>query len=263
MKQRIITASWLIAIIVGALLLGKTALAVLLAVFSLGGVYEHSRLLTEDKNPVKNSALILADLAVLAAAYFAPRYLFDVYIAAVLILFSVEMMVKEPYADRCAIMVWGLTYTGLFMALGIRLVLHEQGYYVIIPAALSCASCDNAAYLVGSAFGKHKLTPISPHKTVEGAVGGFFGGYIVFAASYFFAGQADIPDKMLFYFAGGIIFGIIGQFGDLAASIVKRKYGVKDYGTVFPGHGGFLDRFDSYLFAFAAAYVYADIFMGL
>ena len=176
MKQRIITASWLIAIIVGALLLGKTALAVLLAVFSLGGAYEHSRLLTEDKNPVKNSALILADLAVLAAAYFAPRYLFDVYIAAVLILFSVEMMVKEPYADRCAIMVWGLTYTGLFMALGIRLVLHEQGYYVIIPAALSCASCDNAAYLVGSAFGKHKLTPISTHKTVEGAVGGFFGG---------------------------------------------------------------------------------------
>ena len=110
--------------------------------------------------------------------------------------------------------------------------------------------CDVFAYLVGSLFGKHKLIPeISPKKTVEGAIGG-----IVFAAfSYLLYGFIvdmvvdTIVVDYLFLGIFGTVLSIVSQIGDLIASLIKREYGVKDYGKLFPGHGGVMDRFDSVL----------------
>ena len=110
--------------------------------------------------------------------------------------------------------------------------------------------CDVFAYLVGSLFGKHKLIPeVSPKKTVEGSIGG-----IVFAAfAYLLYGF--IVDKVVdtidvnYLFLGifGTLLSVVSQIGDLIASLIKREYGVKDYGKLFPGHGGVMDRFDSVL----------------
>lgn len=110
--------------------------------------------------------------------------------------------------------------------------------------------CDVFAYLVGSLFGKHKLIPeISPKKTVEGAIGG-----IVFAAlSYMLYGFIvdmivdNIVVNYLFLGIFGSVLSVVSQVGDLIASLIKREYGVKDYGKLFPGHGGVMDRFDSVL----------------
>ena len=120
---------------------------------------------------------------------------------------------------------------------------------LLLPFVLSF-SCDSGAYLAGRAFGRHKLAPVvSPHKTVEGAVGGLLGnviGGLVFAflmRHFNVAGAGYLQMTAL-----SLVCGVISQLGDLSFSLIKRQYGIKDYGRVFLSHGGVLDRFDSVLF---------------
>lgn len=119
---------------------------------------------------------------------------------------------------------------------------------------------DSAAYFAGRAFGKHKLAPVvSPKKTVEGAIGGVLGSMLLGVAvtlvyTKFYGRLVGIPAASLgwkYYLiimALGALGSILGIVGDLFASAVKRQCGIKDYGTIFPGHGGILDRFDSVMF---------------
>ena len=121
--------------------------------------------------------------------------------------------------------------------------------YLLLPFVLSF-SCDSGAYLAGRAFGRHKLAPVvSPHKTVEGAVGGLLGnviGGLVFAFLMRHFNGAGLGYLQMT--ALSLACGVISQLGDLSFSLIKRQYGIKDYGRVFLSHGGVLDRFDSVLF---------------
>ena len=117
--------------------------------------------------------------------------------------------------------------------------------YLLLPFILSF-SCDSGAYLAGRAFGRHKLAPVvSPHKTVEGAVGGLLGNLIGGLVFAFLNGGGPDYLRMIML---SLICGVISQLGDLSFSLIKRQYGIKDYGRVFLAHGGVLDRFDSVLF---------------
>lgn len=123
------------------------------------------------------------------------------------------------------------------------------GLFVIILVFVASWMCDVGAYLVGSFMGKHKLIPeISPKKTVEGAIGGIiiatssFLLYGLIIDSFFGVGVNYIRLAVF-----GFLLSIVSQLGDLVASLIKREYGVKDYGRIFPGHGGVMDRFDSIL----------------
>lgn len=114
---------------------------------------------------------------------------------------------------------------------------------------------DGLAYIVGTKIGKHKLTPISPKKTVEGAVAGIIGSIFcldVFAIGMNLAFGLKIGIWQITLIS--IILGIIGQIGDISASAIKRYCGIKDFSEVLPGHGGFLDRLDSLLFIAPFAY---------
>jgi phosphatidate cytidylyltransferase len=120
-------------------------------------------------------------------------------------------------------------------------------FLVVLVFVISWVS-DTAAFAVGSLIGKHKLIPeVSPKKTVEGAIGG-----VVFSAllcPLYGLGLdliiENIQVNYLYLFLFGLVLSVVSQFGDLMASLIKREYGVKDYGRIFPGHGGVLDRFDS------------------
>ena len=118
---------------------------------------------------------------------------------------------------------------------------------------------DTSAYFAGRAFGKHKLAPVvSPPKTVEGAVGGVLGSmlagcvltlvYSLLSAHYNVLSIGVQPRHYLVLLGMGAVASVLGILGDLFASSVKRQVGIKDYGTIFPGHGGILDRFDSVMF---------------
>lgn len=104
---------------------------------------------------------------------------------------------------------------------------------------------DTLAYFTGRFFGKHKLCPnISPKKTVEGAIGGVASTGIVAVVVYGFVKGWDVLPLVL-VFVASVLLAIVSIFGDLFASVVKRHFDVKDYGKLFPGHGGVMDRFDS------------------
>ena len=117
---------------------------------------------------------------------------------------------------------------------------------------------DTGAYLVGVAFGKHKLgTPVSPRKTVEGTIGGLVVGTLI----GFGLGLVLLKDTFSWQDATfiGLLLSVLGQLGDLSASLMKRTAGVKDSGDVIPGHGGFIDRCDSLIFSTPALYYYWEL----
>ena len=116
---------------------------------------------------------------------------------------------------------------------------YDAIYFILLILCFAWGG-DTAAYFAGRAFGRHKLAPIvSPHKTVEGAVGGVLGSM---------AAGCVLPKHYLVLLGMGAVASVLGILGDLFASSVKRQVGIKDYGTIFPGHGGILDRFDSVMF---------------
>ena len=119
---------------------------------------------------------------------------------------------------------------------------------------------DTVAFFLGSALGKHKLCPhISPKKTVEGSVGGFIGGALGGALTFALQGipalHSAIAPGLWQLVVAGLLCGGVGQIGDLFASTVKRWADIKDYGNIFPGHGGVMDRLDSVLMCAPLVYV--------
>ena len=159
--------------------------------------------------------------------------------------------------------------------------IYPLGFYVMLAMVASHSACllllcftapllgDTAAYFIGSALGKHKLCPhISPKKTVEGSVGGFFGGALGGLLAYAVGRYVPGVDWGLLPALGqalvlGLICGGIGQIGDLFASTIKRWAGIKDYGKIFPGHGGMMDRLDSVLMCGPVVYLCMALALGL
>ena len=141
----------------------------------------------------------------------------------------------------------------------------QQDYSRLALVCIFAGVCmaDNTAYFVGSLMGKHKLCPaISPKKTVEGGIGGLIGGALGGVIAYFVQRLWSFtPAPLWVLIVICFAAGLVGQVGDLFSSTFKRWAGVKDYGNIFPGHGGIMDRLDSALFA--APVVYFALVIGL
>lgn len=145
----------------------------------------------------------------------------------------------------------------LFFSLTISIFMRENGKFLILIPFIAAWLTDSGAYFSGKLFGRHKLAPdISPKKTIEGSIGGvvicilsfLLYGYIL---SKIFGKQPDYMLIVLFAF----VLSVISQIGDLSFSLIKREYNIKDFGIIFPGHGGILDRFDSVIFTTPAVYI--------
>ncbi len=148
---------------------------------------------------------------------------------------------------------FGFLYVAVMLSFILRTRLLPDGGYLVWLIFLCSWGCDTLAYCTGMLIGKHKMAPIlSPKKTVEGAIGGVLGAAIlglIFAA---------VTGGTLYRYALICAVGaLISMIGDLAASAIKRNQDVKDYGTLIPGHGGVLDRFDSVIFTAPVIYFLA------
>ena len=184
-----------------------------------------------------------------------------VFMAAVFIIYLFALAVFKP--DKFNIETNGFAGLMCLYVLGgtiapVMLCELANGEFDFPLIFISAWMTDWFAYAFGSKLGKHKLCPtISPKKTIEGAVGGTVGSVLLcFLFGYFFA-----PQYLTHCMVMGLGGAIISQFGDLTASIFKRRMGIKDYGNLIPGHGGIMDRFDSILFTAPLVYYYITFVM--
>lgn len=210
----------------------------------------------------------LATPLVPPGATFALPLILTLLVAMSLIL---EVMKPQPAPVKNVAPTWlGVLFIGwLFpFALRLRLLTHGElpnlhwqlpanwmtdfgeGAWLLVFTVVLTTALDSGAYFAGKTLGKHKLAPVvSPGKTWEGAVGGFLAALILGAA---FAHWVGLP--LTFALTCGVVVGVLGQLADLSKSAIKREIGIKDFGTLIPGHGGVLDRFDSLLYAAPAVY---------
>ena len=163
----------------------------------------------------------------------------------------------EPGSPGDTLIDWGYTaagaiYTGWTLSLFLRLRAGDDGLEWVLLAVLATFATDTGAFLVGRAIGRRRMAPrISPGKTWEGAVGGWLAGV---GAVIGLAVLLDLPIMQAEAIILGALVGVATQVGDLLESMLKRAAGVKDSGTLIPGHGGVLDRLDSVVFAIVVVY---------
>jgi phosphatidate cytidylyltransferase len=190
---------------------------------------------------------------------------FTAFILAVLV--CLVLFHKKITIHDCAVTILGFFYVCVLMST-VFLVrdIDGIGIYVIWVVFLSAWGSDTGAYFVGVKFGRHKLNPeLSPKKTIEGAIGGVIFATILsalYGLSLSLVGIALDISMLLPMAAIGAGGAILSIFGDLAASAVKRNTNIKDFGTIFPGHGGVMDRFDSVLFTAPSVYLLTILILG-
>ena len=254
MLKRIITAVVGIAVLMPFIIFSdKWPLMVLSLVMAVSAVCEVLACTGQSKKWVIGVPSVL----VAAVAQILTRVLeADVYTTAMLLIYlayAVVMMTAAVFS-KGEIKLKDVTQTVvmvMYISFGFAsLVLlrdFKYGMVLMLLAFLIPWVCDAMAYFVGVFFGKHKMIPdVSPKKTIEGAVGGIVGVVLITAVfgivmHYGFGKQPNYVALLSL----ALIGGFVSQWGDLIASLLKREYGVKDYGKIFPGHGGIMDRFDS------------------
>lgn len=266
MKQRILVAVVGIPLLLAVLCWAPDwATALLLAALSVIAAHELLTAVCGTEKAKRWTALpAVTGALVIAAVYFSGEHYADspagtvlrwLIAAAVLALLLASVLTYgRPGAlvlqDVCVMAVAGLVIPWAFSSmLQLRMLPHGAGMVLMPLVAAFCS--DSAALFTGMACGRHKMAPlVSPHKTVEGALGGIAGGVVgmvIFRIVFYFC--TLVPLHIGWCVVIGLAGALLGELGDLSFSVIKRQVGIKDYGRLLPGHGGVLDRFDSVLFA--------------
>ncbi|MBM3220728.1 MAG: hypothetical protein FJZ38_18995 [Candidatus Rokubacteria bacterium] len=232
----------------------------LVVIASALALWELMRLFEQGGRPAYRTLGVVAGTAV-TAAFGASRLLEPMTLPALVLalavgaVLSAPLWAKAPATEPAANTLLAILYVGWLLGYGI--LLHHTspiGDELVLFLVGVTWIGETAAYLVGSAVGRHKLAPvISPKKTVEGAAAQVVMSVVSGAA----LGAWLLPQcGTAVAIAGGALVGVVGQVGDLAESVIKRSVGTKDTGGIIPGHGGVLDRIDSLLFNLPAFYYF-------
>lgn len=244
MKVRIISAIVAIAIFLPLLYIGGIPFILLVYAMATIGLYE---LLKMRKQPLISiqGVLSLILLWIILLPGQGADIKMNAAILAVLLFLSYTVISKNKFDFDDAGFV---TLSVLYVGIGFHFLMEtrEAGIVYLFYVLFVVWGTDSGAYFVGRSLGKRKLWPeISPNKTIGGSVGGILIALLIALAFYTFT-TIDIPLLKLLIVT--VILSVFGQLGDLAQSAFKRHYGVKDSGNIMPGHGGILDRCDSWLF---------------
>lgn len=264
LKKRVLSALWGIPILATIIWLGPPWFSLLVAIWGLLAVFEFYRLVSAKITPLTYLGLILTLLFILSPHL--DYRLIPLLITLMVVLPLIWLLIssrKELAFIRWAWTIAGILYIGWLLSHFVALSILENGRNWVFLAIFVTFASDTGAFFIGRTVGKHQLAPfISPGKTWEGAIGGVFSAAI---ATLLFASPTLFTLTSPFYIDGfswgqalllGSAVSIFGQLGDLVESLFKRNMGVKESGRSIPGHGGFLDRIDSVLFAGIAVYYF-------
>ena len=233
-------------------------LPVAASIFSLIGVHEMLKCIGVEKRwNISVPGYILAVVFPQLVRFFSARHTFLAVYMMVMFAYLMLLLVMGVFShgnmdvEKISVSFMGVLYVITGFVSMILLRDRAFGIYIFFMALFGPWGSDMAAYFSGRLFGRHKLIPdISPKKTVEGSIGGIIFDGIAAITFGFIVSLIDSGITEVHYgalFVAGMIISIVSQVGDLIASYIKRKYNVKDYGNLLPGHGGILDRFDSVL----------------
>ncbi len=259
---RTISGLIMTCVLIAIFSIGYDVMLIFFGILSLMGAFELNRALKIPFDPpalVSYAAIICHYIFLLFLDH---KYLILVYAVAMVIMLGIFVLTFPKY-ELAQIFgaYFAIFYVGVMFSLIYLLRIHPpSGAYLVWLTVICSWGCDIFAYLFGMLFGKHPFVPkLSPKKSIEGAVGGIFGSIII-AVIYGLIVQPYISDveNAPLIFAIVCAFGAVAsQIGDLAASAIKRKLDIKDYGKILPGHGGILDRFDSMLMVAPITYLIA------
>ncbi len=257
LKKRVITGLWGIPLLIAAVWFDKPLpwFTVLVAIWGVLAVFEFYKLAAGAKlQPLTYFGLLWTLLFIISPHF---QYGFTVPLLLTLaVILPLIWLLGRPKKEGAFIgWAWtlaGILYLGWLLSYLVALRGLDDGRNWVFFALFTTFASDTAAFFVGRALGRHKLAPrVSPSKTWEGTIAGVFGAII---ASLLFT--LLIPISYAQAIVLGILVSIFGQLGDLVESLLKRNMGVKDSSRLIPGHGGFLDRIDSVVFAGVVVYYY-------
>lgn len=249
LKQRIITGTGLTFGIVAILLLSEHIwiLKSVSVILSLMAAYE----LCRAGGYVKNRAFFYGVMAaaVFSAVFGSPKLAGILLVCA--LVGAVWLMKHTNELERLPewVILLAAAISAYFFGLLTELRNRSGGFFLLTMVILLPVLTDIGAYCFGKAFGKHQLAPVvSPKKTWEGSVGGTVCAVVILTLAAWCLAQRGLVQLNMRYLANYLLIAsCISQLGDLTFSSIKRIVGIKDYGTLLPGHGGILDRFDSLL----------------
>ncbi len=270
MKTRIITSAVGLVVLFAVMALFDTfVFNIAIAAICLLAIHEVFRAFQLEKTAclywgfVPYTLLVMfSDLGKVRVMLLPFSYLFALYLAVCVIRHSKSIEFAKlggMVLYACIILFCFYSFIYLKQLLPREIYGYDALYFIFLALGFAWGG-DSAAYFAGRAFGKHKFAPVvSPNKTVEGAIGGVLGsmllGVLVTLCYTALHGQLEgvrLHSAGLQFYAVIVLLAgvgsVLGIVGDLFASVVKRQCGIKDYGTIFPGHGGIMDRFDSVIF---------------
>jgi phosphatidate cytidylyltransferase len=252
LAQRLISAVVALPLI-GALILWQQpwGFGALVLVVAAIGLHEYAAIALAGASARLRAGVVVLGVGLTAGLYALPAFAMVWLLAA--FVGTATLVLLNPgdipgAGGRLGLAAFGVFYLGLLcapMAILQRDAAHGRAW-VLMAIALTFGN-DTGAYFAGRGLGRHKLYPaVSPAKTVEGAIGGMLAGLLIMlGAKATFVPWLTVGDCLL----AALPAGVIGPIGDLVESLIKRAFGVKDSGKLIPGHGGMLDRVDSFLFA--------------
>ena len=262
LKLRTVSSIFIVLLVIGGILLGGfwwSAIVVLIATLSLREFYK----LQSERISSSPLLLLLSGLCILLGTAFGfmsvSAILCSISAVAFIALF-LEVLRHQVSGESDALastgaIVAGIAYVVLPWSFMILIRSRELGAMFLATLFLCTWSCDVAAYFVGSRFGRTLLcSRVSPHKTWEGFIGGAAASFMCGGLMALIFSFPPMPLLLM-----GLLCGVAGQLGDLGESVLKREAGVKDTGSLIPGHGGLLDRFDSILVNGTLAFVIFEL----
>lgn len=266
-KTRLVSG---IVLVIAALALIITGGDVLLAgtlLISYIGMFELYRIFKIEKTVPGFIGYLAATVyyANLKFAFLSDMMMF-VLLLLMLLMFSYVFAYPKYKTEQFLAAFFGVFYVAVMLSYVYQTRMITAGAYIVWLIFLCSWGCDTCAYCVGVLIGKHKMAPkLSPKKSVEGAVGGVVGAALL-TMLYCNIWKVEMgidTSHVLILSAISAIGALVSMVGDLTASAIKRNYDIKDYGTLIPGHGGILDRFDSVIFTAPMIYFLAVNFLAL
>ncbi len=269
MLRRTITALSLLAIGVPLVILGGPFFFVMIGVFVVGAAWEYVQMFKAASYDANGIVTVGGVFLILAAQAFLPEMTLPTLVLTIFIAMAVHVLAYERGRDQAAldfcVTLGGLIYLGWLGSylLSLRELTQGGWYFMIVMPTVWLV--DTGAYSIGAAYGRHKMTPhLSPKKSWEGYWAGVFtgalaGAFFVFAYKTFgfMTGGMTLWQGALL----GLLLGLVTPLGDLGESMFKRRAQMKDSSNIFPGHGGFFDRIDSWIWAAAIGYYFLHWFI--